>query len=397
MALKRCIVFIVFAFLILVCTVAQGAVEQTFAVSEQLWGSWECNEDNEFYLDINFETITYTDKKTGRYIVFPIISQYLEESSSGELYEGILKIGAPAVQTMPVNEINTKLHDNILFWQNYSGLKDPEYGYIFFSRNMDMLLFSEDKNPNDFFILNQEKEIDYLQKYTIRNYYENFVPLALIPVNLNEASDAVFHRISSIAPFKTIFEAWYGKLHEPSLDGCWYEEKAGNEDYYLDIDSTAITYTDVNSGEYVVYPYEQFYEYTSGGYQMTAIKLDPSTSQNIRSEDSFLRMLQSHSETGEYIYYTSTEDNKNMIFCWFAGRQSAFEKYITYTKILTAKDMVLPDISFIYTAEQGKMEKDFKIRFAGKEIFSGELDSALSNEEKADFIIEKIKTCFMEK
>ncbi|MBO4731595.1 MAG: hypothetical protein J5597_02135 [Spirochaetaceae bacterium] len=64
---------------------------------------------------------------------------------------------------------------------------------------------------------------------------------------------------------------------------------------------------------------------------------------------------------------------------------------------LWAKDMVLPDISFIYTAEQGKMEKDFKIRFAGKEIFSGELDSALSDEEKADFIIEKIKTCFMEK
>lgn len=354
MALKRCIVFIVFTFLTLVETV--GYTYYVISPERQL-GAWECNEDSGFYLDINDETITYTDKKTGRYIIFPVISQCIEAVSSNDKFEGVFKIGAPVAQTMPVNEINTKLYENILFWQNYSGLKDPEYGYIFFFTNMKkMLLFNEDIDPDDCFALNSENEIEYFRgvfsciySYSINDFssmyfFNDFSFLDLIPIYQNKASDAVFHRISTIAPFKEIFEKRFGKLHDPSPDGYWYEGKAGNDDYYLDIDTTTITYTDVNSGEYVVYPYEEFSEYSSDGYLITSIKLGSATERTIPlirtyPEGGFLGMLQSHSETGEPVYYTCTVDSKNMIFCWFSGRQSKYGKYITYTKILTEKEL----------------------------------------------------------
>lgn len=338
MFLKRCVFLIMFVLLISVSAVA---AQMVLASNEDVWGSWECNGDDGFYLDINFETITYTEKKTGRYIVFPVISQYLVKGDYRLTLWEALKIGAPTAQTMPVNEIDTKLYNNILFWQNYSGIKDPEYGYIFFDR-YDLCLVKQNSKPDDFFILNQEKEIDYLDLESFRLFDD----VHMFPIIHYEPSEAAFRRISTVAPFKAIFEKWYGKLHEPSPEGYWQESRTGNGSFYLDIDTTTITYTDANSGEYVVYPYEQVSEYTSDGYLVTALNLFPATAQTmqrIQSGNGFLGMLQSHSETGEYIYYTSTEDNKNMIFCW-VGRKTDAGSYITYTSIFDEKEKPLPPV-----------------------------------------------------
>lgn len=62
---------------------------------------------------------------------------------------------------------------------------------------------------------------------------------------------------------------------------------------------------------------------------------------------------------------------------------------------LWAKDFVLPNVSMC-TANFPD-EKNCIIRLEGKDIFNGEIESALSDEQKADFIIKQINIYFSSK
>ncbi len=71
------------------------------------------------------------------------------------------------------------------------------------------------------------------------------------------------------------------------------------------------------------------------------------------------------------------------------------EKFVKLRKELWAKDLVLPNVS-ICTANF-PVGKNCIIRLEGKEIFNGEIEPTLSNEEKAEFIIKQINIYFASK
>ena len=71
------------------------------------------------------------------------------------------------------------------------------------------------------------------------------------------------------------------------------------------------------------------------------------------------------------------------------------EKIGKLRKELWAKDFVLPNVS-ICTANF-PAGKNCIIRLEGKEIFNGEIEQTLSDEDKADFIIKQINIYFASK
>ena len=71
------------------------------------------------------------------------------------------------------------------------------------------------------------------------------------------------------------------------------------------------------------------------------------------------------------------------------------EKLTKLRKELWAKDYVLPDVSFC--AARFPAGKNCIISIEGKEIFNGEIEQTLSNEDKADFIIKQINIFFASK
>ena len=71
------------------------------------------------------------------------------------------------------------------------------------------------------------------------------------------------------------------------------------------------------------------------------------------------------------------------------------EKISKLRKELWAKDFVLPNVS-ICTANF-PIDKNCIIRLEGKELFNGEIEPTLSNEDKADFIIKQLNIYFASK
>jgi hypothetical protein len=71
------------------------------------------------------------------------------------------------------------------------------------------------------------------------------------------------------------------------------------------------------------------------------------------------------------------------------------EKISKLRNELWAKDFVLPNVS-ICTANF-PVDKNCIIRLEGKELFNGEIEPTLSNEDKADFIIKQLNIYFASK